>query len=360
MSETVPRTAIALVDCDVHSNIPPAELLARLPSRERRIVEAFGLRAMKSNGYVPTRPRAAASRTDAWPPTGGPPGSDPAFVREQLLDAWSIDVAVLNPIDALDFAAQVPALAPHLFRALNDWTVEAWLDPEPRFRSTMCVPFEYGALGAEEVDRLAADPRFVGVMVVVAPREPLGHRRYWDVYEAAVAHDLPVIVHVGGIGNHTVAGAGWPSYYFEDHLAGAHGMAAQLMSLVVQGVFGRFPTLKVVLEEGGIAWAPPLMWALDSAWERLRDEVPHVDRLPSEIVREHLWFTTQPIDEPDRPGDLGTVLEHLDMDDRVMFATDYPHWDFDAPDQALPRGLDEAVRQRILAGNAVDLFGLTP
>ncbi|HTE62401.1 MAG TPA: amidohydrolase family protein, partial [Solirubrobacteraceae bacterium] len=292
----------ALIDCDVHSNIPPAELARRLPARWRRVVEDFGLRAVKSNAYVPTRPRAAASRTDTWPPGGGAPGSDMPFVREQLLDRWGVDVAILNPIDALDYAAQVPALSEHLFRALNDWTREAWLDADPRFRSTMTVPFEYGSMAVREIERLASDDRFVSVMLVVAPREPLGHRRYWDVYEAAAGLDLPVVVHVGGIGNSTVTGAGWYSFYFEDHMAGAHAMATQLMSLVCQGVFDRFPTLKVVLEEGGLAWAPPLMWALDSAWSQLRHEVPHLDRRPSEIVREHFWFTTQPIDEPDDPA----------------------------------------------------------
>jgi predicted TIM-barrel fold metal-dependent hydrolase len=351
-------TAPRLIDCDVHSNIPPAELARRLPQRWQRMVEEYGLRAPISNAYVATRPRAAASRTDTWPPGGGAPGSDMAFVREQLLDRWEIDVAILNPIDALGYGAQVPALSEHLFRALNDWTAEAWLDADPRFRSTMCVPFEYGSMAVKEIERLAADDRFVSVMMVVAPREPLGHRRYWDVYEAAEANDLPVVIHVGGIGNSTVTGAGWYSYYFEDHMAGSHAMATQMMSLVCQGVFERFPKLKIVLEEGGLAWAPPLLWALDSAWDQLRGEVPQLDRKPSEIVREHFWFTTQPMDEPDAPGHMAKVLAHLGMDDRIMFATDYPHWDFDAPDHALPRGLSDEVRTAIFAGNATELFGL--
>jgi predicted TIM-barrel fold metal-dependent hydrolase len=113
------------------------------------------------------------------------------------------------------------------------------------------------------------------------------------------------------------------------------------------------------MEEGGLAWAPPLMWALDSAWTQLRDEVPHLDRKPSEIVREHFWFTTQPMDEPDRPGDMLAVLDHFGMEDRIMFATDYPHWDFDAPDSSLPRGLTDAAKAKIFSGNAAHLFGLS-
>ena len=77
-----------------------------------------------------------------------------------------------------------------------------------------------------------------------------------------------------------------------------------------------------------------------------------------ELIREHVWLTTQPIDEPPRAADFGTLLDDLGMNDRIMFATDYPHWDFDAPDRALPTGLDHGVRERIMAGNARSLYRL--
>jgi hypothetical protein len=38
---------------------------------------------------------------------------------------------------------------------------------------------------------------------------------------------------------------------------------------------------------------------MDKHWERMRKETPQVKRPPSEYVREHVWFTTQPIEEPD-------------------------------------------------------------
>ena len=42
----------------------------------------------------------------------------------------------------------------------------------------------------------------------------------------------------------------------------------------------------------------------------------------------------------------------------LMFASDYPHWDFDSPDKALPRQLPDPVRQRILWQNASAFYGL--
>ena len=183
-------------------------------------------------------------------------------------------------------------------------------------------------------------------------------------YVVATIDELPPgtrkIVEVAGrqVGVFNVGGAGWHSFYFEDHFANAPAMAAQLTSLVAQGVFDRFPTLKVVLIEGGFAWIPPLLWRLDRTWAKLRGEVPHVKRAPSEYFRENFVITTQPMEEPGKPEHFHQLLEHLDMNDHLLFATDYPHWDFDAPDHAVPRGLGDEVRARIFARNAVDLFGL--
>ncbi len=141
-------------------------------------------------------------------------------------------------------------------------------------------------------------------------------------------------------------------------MAGA--FQAQVGSLVCEGVLTRFPSLRFVLIEGGFAWLPPLMWRLDRAWRKLRAEVPDLDRLPSELIRDRVWVSTQPMEEPERPGQYPELLEQLAMPDRIMFSTDYPHWDFDSPDRALPTQLPSAVRRGILHDNAAALYDLTP
>jgi predicted TIM-barrel fold metal-dependent hydrolase len=99
------------------------------------------------------------------------------------------------------------------------------------------------------------------------------------------------------------------------------------------------------------------MWRLDSTYKKLRAELPHLKRLPSEYVREHFWITTQPMEEPARPKQFAELLQQLGMNDRLMFATDYPHWDFDSPTQALPRAMPVELRRAILADNALALYG---
>jgi predicted TIM-barrel fold metal-dependent hydrolase len=132
----------------------------------------------------------------------------------------------------------------------------------------------------------------------------------------------------------------------------------QVISLVTEGIFELFPTLKIVLIEGGFAWVPPLMWRMDQTWKRLKEEAPRVKRLPSDYVRDHFWITTQPMEEPPQQRYFEELLEQMNMNDKLMFATDYPHWDFDAPDRALPATLPLALRRAIMADNARTLYKL--
>jgi predicted TIM-barrel fold metal-dependent hydrolase len=99
--------------------------------------------------------------------------------------------------------------------------------------------------------------------------------------------------------------------------------------------------------ELGVAWLPGLLWRLDSDWKSLRSEVPWVKRPPSEIVHEHVRLTTQPLEDPPNGRQLKMFLECFPaFKDILMFATDYPHWDSEAPEliaRKLPDGWSDAV-----------------
>jgi predicted TIM-barrel fold metal-dependent hydrolase len=114
----------------------------------------------------------------------------------------------------------------------------------------------------------------------------------------------------------------------------------------------------MVMIEAGFGWAPSLAWRLDKVWQKLRSEVPHVKRPPSEYIRDHIWWTTQPMEDPERREHLFQVIEWIGWD-KLLFATDYPHWDFDEPSRVLPPGVSDANREAFYLGNAKKLYGIS-
>ena len=352
------KRAEAVIDCDIHNAPANDKVLYKYMSKRWQDYHAtFGNRGHTGGIYTRAVPNAA--RHDAWPPTGEPPGSNLDFLRHQLLDFWQLEYGILNPLYGAGGQLNLEYGAA-LSRALNDWQLAEWTEPEPRLKASIIVPYEDGDLSAAEIHRAAQLPNFVQVLLIVRTAEPLGRRKYWKIYEAACEHNLPIGIHFGGAGGGPITGGGWPSHYIEDHGGMPQAFQAQVASLVFEGVFEQFPSLRIILIEGGFAWLPPLAWRMDASWRKLRAEVPALKRLPSEYIHEHFWLTTQPMEEPPKREYFHQLLEQLDAADRLMFATDYPHWDFDAPDRAFPIQLERTLRDKIMAGNARSLYNLPP
>lgn len=102
-----------------------------------------------------------------------------------------------------------------------------------------------------------------------------------------------------------------------------------MLSLVYEGVFQKYPALRVVLLESGVTWLPQFLWRADNTWRALRMEVPWVDRAPSTIIRDHVRLTAQPLDVPDNFPEMPALLDQIGCEDMLLFASDYPHWQFD-------------------------------
>jgi hypothetical protein len=108
-----------------------------------------------------------------------------------------------------------------------------------------------------------------------------------------------------------------------------------------------------IVIECGIAWLPGLLWRLDANYKALRKETPWVKRLPSEYARDHIRLSTQPMENPTNKEHLWAVLEAIDGKHTLMFASDYPHWDFDDPTR-LPIPPD--WREHIFRLNAYQVY----
>jgi uncharacterized protein len=352
-SDEAPKSA-AFLDGDIHPTVPPQRLAEHLSEPWRTRLLKYGSSAPSPPEIYP-RLRNGGFRLDARV-DGGPLGSSLQLLQQQLLDLYGIRYGVLIPLQGHSFGADDTEYSAALCRALNECIAADWLDQDPRLRSSLCVPYDSPEAAAAEIRHWAHDHRFNQVLFPMTGSAAFGHQNYWPIYAAAAEAGLPIAAHVGGMEQHR--GAGWPSFYLEEHVWSGNLMSALATSLVCSGVFDRLPDLQVVLVEGAIGWAPSLLWAMDAGWAQLREDLPHLRKPPSDYFREHFWFTTQPIEEPDSPEDFAYLLDATGLSDRIVFASDYPHWDFDSPTTGL-RHLPKQLRQKILFDNAPRLYGPT-
>ena len=357
------RYGYGIVDMEMHNSFKSAkELLPYLPERYHRRWLTTG------DGF--TGPgmdqRGGGNRTDARSHDGDPPATSHGFIAEQLLDAYDVEYVVCTGSAWAIGTNPDPQYAMAVARAYNDWQVNDFLPRDPRYLGAIVVAPQDVAASVEEMDRMGGHPRMVEVIMSAASLLPYGHPYYHPLYAAAERLGLPIATHTTGEGRGNTGiptPAGYASRYLEYHTNLALNPMAQLVSLVCSGVFVKHPGLRMVLMEGGISWVPPLLWRLDRAWERHREDLPLLDEPPSVYALRHFRFGTQPVEEPStvstgQPAQ-EAVLEMwklVQAERTVVFSSDYPHWDADDAFHALPPRTPPDLRRRILRENARELF----
>jgi predicted TIM-barrel fold metal-dependent hydrolase len=344
-----------VVDSAIHNAVPGIEaLLPYLSVHWREYVSQSAFKGPADTSWPPGAPTSFRSRPSAGEDV---PGTTLADVRREVLDAnGGVEAAILCCAYAAD-SIHNPDLAAAMSAAVNDWQSEHWLEPEPRLRASIVVPVQQPAMAAAEIDRVVGRGGFVQVVLPVNSAMPYGNRNYLPIFEAAARHDLAVAMQFGGAPGNPPTGTGWPSFYLEEYVGMAQVFQSQILSLIVEGVFDRFPSLRMVCVEGGFAWVPSLMWRLDKEWKGLRREVPWTTRLPSEYIRERMRFTTTPIDAPPTRSELLELVEQMESNELLLYAGDYPHSSDEGPESvvaALPERLQAAVRYE----NARRFYGL--
>jgi uncharacterized protein len=346
--------SVAPIDCDIHPAAPDNRaLLPYFNELWREMVTLRGIDRLALNltSYPVNAP--ASVRPD-WRPAKGRPGSDFSLLQRQALDAFGSQFAICNVLHGGQLLHSEDMCAAFC-SAVNRWTVRELLDRDPRLRASVLIPLESPALAVEEIERCAADRRFVQVLMYVMGEKPLGRRYYWPIYEAAVKHELPIGVHAGSGYRHAPTSIGWPSYFMEDYVAQSAAFETQLLSFIAEGAFAKFPELKLVFLESGFTWLPAFMWRAHKTWRAVRAEVPWVKEAPPELIRHHLRLTIQPVDAPADPVALERTIDQIGSDDMLLFSTDYPHQHFEGTD-ALPAALSGRLASKVLAENALATY----
>jgi uncharacterized protein len=343
------------IDCDLHPLMPSATAL--LPYLDEYWRDQLVNRHIDRYSFVLTSypPYSPLSARPDWRQTSGLPAGDIDAIRRHALDPFGTRLAICNVLHGA-VALFNEDMAAALCAAVNDWTAKELLDREPRLRASILLPAHNPALALREIERLAPDRRFVQVLLLAMGEMLLGRRTYWPIYAAAEKHGLAIGIHAGSTYHHAPTPSGWPAHRVEDYVAQSAAFESQLLSFLTEGVFQKFPALKLVLIESGVTWLPTLLWRTNKTWRGVRPEVPWIDRPPAELLREHVRLTLQPLDVPrGDPQRFPRVLDHVGSDRMLLFSTDYPHWHFDGED-VLPDGLTDDTLRRFMIDNPLETY----
>jgi predicted TIM-barrel fold metal-dependent hydrolase len=234
------------------------------------------------------------------------------------------------------------------------------IDPDEGIYSAIPVPHFNPTDAVELIDEMKNEDGFVGIYIINDGGEPpFGHRKYEPIYEAAESAGLPVVFHSGASGLDQYHTRGHEKFIETHTLGFLESNMRLLTSLLIQGIPEKFPDLNMAVLESGIFWVVCLMHRLDAEYLKRQSEAPLLTQRPSEYMKSRFYYGTQPLEVPQEERFLEVVLEMIGGADRLIYSSDYPHWDFDYPSVITDRKfLNDAEKQAILGGNARELFGV--
>ena len=275
----------------------------------------------------------------------------------RALECFGIDYTVIFPTRMLHLGMHPQTEMEVLMgRAYNRWMVEKVLPGDDRIKSLLYLPFSVPDAALRTVEDFSDKPGVIGFLVTSTRNKPVHDDLYMKLYAALEERRMPLAFH---------GGYSWyePTMAQFNRFIGIHAMGfvfwnmVHLMNWVLNGMPERFPNLKVIWVESGLAWVPFLMQRLDSEYMKRTSEAPLLKRRPSEYMRE-MFYTSQPLETTHLKA-LEVTFDMINAQTQLLYASDWPHWDFDPPGSIfdLPF-LSEDARRNILGENALKLFKL--
>lgn len=347
------KTEFKVIDTDVHHDLSSVnDLLPYLSDHWKRYITDYGWKPLKTVPFHQVR-KGTKFRADSIV-DHAPPGSDFELLKKQLLDENNITYAVLGGwFHEATVATGWFEFAAARASAYNDYTIEKFLNKDKRLLGSITISSDPEA-AVKEIDRVGSHPQMVQVMLSVG-NFTWGDPRYHPIFEAANRHGLVIGMHLSA--DISFSGGDFLRYYVAWRSAHPQAYMNQIISLITNGVFDKYPDLKVALIEGGFEWVPFMMNRMDSAYKGLRQETPWVKRMPSDYFRDNMRFSTQPWHDISAKHFL-SIIDMMGSEDMLMFSTDYPHWDFDDPNRTIPPQISKDLKHKILYENARELYNL--
>lgn len=287
----------------------------------------------------------------------GPEHRDVQLTR-RWMNAMGVDLAVIFPTPMLNLGMHPQVeVEVQLSRAYNRWMVEKIMPQNKQMISLIYLPLNDPDATYQMAKEFIGKPGVVGFTVTSVRNNPVHHNDYFKTYAMIEEAGMPLAFH---------AGINWgeESLKMFNRFISVHALGFVLYNMVhmtnwvINGMPEKFPKLKTIWIESGLAWIPFLMQRLDSEYMMRMSEAPALKRLPSEYMQE-MYYSSQPMEKPRDLSYLENTFRMIKADTQLVYSSDYPHWDFDLPSTIydLPF-LSETAKRNILGGNALRLFNL--
>jgi predicted TIM-barrel fold metal-dependent hydrolase len=383
-----------LMSSDGHLEVPPERWTGRVPAKYRdRAPRTVHLPDGGDALLIEGQPLLEANFLDLragrpagqWQPFGlkvedaAGTGSPEQRVREQDRDGLDAEVLfpamVAGPVFWRNIAHDEVYKA--VIRAYNDWLAEEYCALAPdRLIGIGVIPItnvDDAVAEMEHCARLGLKGVLLGALPNAKGYPTPEDDKFWA---AAVAMDMPVTAHVQFY--RTGPRAAQPTFRYPREVPEVmqrlrrpflewicnFGLppAISIAQLVLSGVFERFPKLKVFFAETRLGWVPfwlehaDLWYRRHLGWAEEQLGFKPLKALPSEYVREHIYFSVQ-------YERIAVEERHHIGVDRIMFATDFPHIECEWPHtkplvEEIYADVPEPEKRKIWAGNAVAFFKL--
>ncbi|GGM60418.1 hypothetical protein GCM10012275_34450 [Longimycelium tulufanense] len=281
---------------------------------------------------------------------------DVTLVR-RAMDAMSIDVQVVFPQPMLEIGLHPhPRIATQLMLAYNRWFTENILGTDSRIKTMLGLPFEDPDACLETIRRYADHPDVIGFLVTSQRHTGVHRNQYMKVYGELERVGMPIGFH---------AGPTWGDFMTStmNRFLSVHAMSfvtcnmTHLTNWIINGIPERFPGLRTIWIESGIAWVPFMMQRLDHEYLMRQSDAPLLTKRPSDYMRA-MYYTAQPLEITDM-GLLESTFRAMDAEHTLMYSSDWPHWDFDVPGRIMGIPFLSAEGKRnILGETARRVFNL--
>jgi predicted TIM-barrel fold metal-dependent hydrolase len=358
---------VMIVDCDAHhyENENFGEILPFMENDVLRQLTMSG-RAKGRHSIVPGQVgyQDMGGRVTRYPLRNSEK-TEPGKLRdaqlgERWMDAMGVDYSCLFPTGMLNVGLHPQKeMEVELCWAYNRWLTEVVLpEHHGRFYSQLALPISDPDASLRQVETFGHCKGVTGFMVTTVRTLPVHDNSLMKVYRAIEERGLSLAFH---------SGPNWGEPVFKgcNRFLSVHALGFSFYNIlhctnwVINGMGERFPKLPVIWIEAGLAWIPFLMQRLDHEYMMRPSEAPLLKKKPSDYMRD-MFYSSQPMEMQDMDA-LECTFRMINAETQLLYASDYPHWDFDLPSTIwdLPF-LSEKAKHNIVGGTAARLFKLEP